>query len=174
MREWLGSRRIPSDSNGRELLKALMKQRLGSRRMPSDSNGRELLKALSILDHYMGRPTTPHFQGMTLLQFIQQYTMPKGLGANPQSKNVVVIARPFCSSDPNGPKYEQYCRQKLMQHVPFRHQDELMGEHNTYAAAYETFLQSASVPSSLEEDIYQLEQSRAAAREDTEVSPYWN
>ena len=47
-----------------------------------------------------------------------------------------------------------------------------MGEHNTYAAAYETFLQSASVPSSLEEDIYQLEQSRAAAREDTEVSTY--
>ena len=130
--------------------------------------------ALSILDHYMGRPTTPHFQGMTLLQFIQQHTMPKGLGANPnpRSKNVVVVSRPFCSSDPNGPKYEQYCRQKLMQHVPFRHQDELMGEHNTYAAAYETFLQSASVPSSLEEDIYQLEQSRAAAREDTEVSTY--
>ena len=108
---------------------------------------------------------------MTLLQFTKQHTMPKELGSNPnlRNKNVVVIIRPFCSPDPNGPKYEQYCRQKLMQHIPFRRQEELLGEHLTYAAAYEAFLQSGSVPPSLQEDIHRLEQSRTEARDDAEV-----
>ena len=36
--------------------------------------------ALSILDHYLARPT-PTFNNMTLLTFAQQYTMPKELGS---------------------------------------------------------------------------------------------
>ena len=145
----------------------------GSRAVEEHLTEDQPATALSILDHYKGRPTSSHFQSMTLLQFTQQYTMPKELGANPnhRSKNVVVIARPFCSPDPNGPKYEQYCQQKLMQHVPFRRQEELLGEHETYTSAYQSFLQSASVPLSLEDDIYRLEQSRATAGDDdAEVS----
>ena len=97
---------------------------------------------------------------MTLLHFIQHYTMPKELGSNPspRRKSVVVIIRPYCPPDPNGPKYEQYCQQKLMQHVAFRRQEDLLGEHETYAAAYATFLHSGSVLPSLEDDIYQLDQ----------------
>jgi len=129
--------------------------------------------ALSILDHYKEHPTTPQFQNMTLLQYVQQFTMPQELGSSPKHRNksVVVIARPFCLPDPSGPKYEQYCMQKLMQHISFRRQEELLGEHQTFAGAYESFLQSGSVPPLLEEDIYRLEQSRAAARDDeAEVS----
>lgn len=71
----------------------------------------------------------------------------------------MVIVRPHCPPDPNGPKYEQYCRHKLMQHVPFRRQEDLMGaQHDTYAAAYAAFLQSGSVPPSLEDDISRLDQ----------------
>ncbi len=55
---------------------------------------------------------------MTLLEFARQCTMPRTLGAEPtrRSKRVIVIARPYCPPDPTGPKYEQYCRQSLMQH----------------------------------------------------------
>ena len=116
--------------------------------------------ALSMLDHYIGRPTTPQFNDMTLLHFAQQYTMPKELGSNPscRRKKVVVIVRPFCPPDPNGPKYEQYCRQKLMLYKPFRRQEELVAEDDTYAAAYAVFLQSGNAPCSLEDDIHRLEQ----------------
>ena len=55
------------------------------------------------------------FHDITLLHFVRQYSMPKELGSEPsrRRKNVVVIVRPYCSPDPNSPKYEQYCRQKL-------------------------------------------------------------
>ena len=68
---------------------------------------------LSALDHYIGRPTTPQFNEMTLLHYVQQFTMPKQLGSNPsrRRKAVVVIVRPYFSPDPSGPKYEEYCRQ---------------------------------------------------------------
>lgn len=122
----------------------------GSRAVENRLTEDEPATALSTLDHYAARPDSSRFEDMILLQFTQQHTMPKEL-PTPRRKNVVVIARPFCSPDPNGPKYEQYCRQKLMLHVPFRHQEELLGDHDTYAAAYATFLHSGSVPPSLEE-----------------------
>ena len=43
-----------------------------------------------------------------------------------------------------------------MLHVAFRHQSELLGNHTTFVAAYATFLQSGSIPSSLEDDIHRL------------------
>ena len=63
--------------------------------------------ALSALDHYIGRPTTPQFNEMTLLHYVQQFTMPKQLGSNPsrRRKAVVVIVRPYFSPDPSGLKY---------------------------------------------------------------------
>ena len=130
--------------------------------------------APSALDHYVSRPATPTFEGMTLLHFVQHYTMPKESNSEPSQrrKKVVVIVRPYCSPDPQGPKYEQYCRQKLMLHLPFRHQDELLGSETTFAAAYADFLQSDNIPSSLEDDIYRLEQlSQLPTEEDnSEVS----
>ena len=79
--------------------------------------------ALSALDHYIGRPATPQFNEMTLLHYVQQFTMPKQLGSNPsrRRKAVVVIVCPYFSPDPSGPKYEEYCRQKLIRpHQPHR------------------------------------------------------
>ncbi len=84
--------------------------------------------SLSILNHYTHRPSNATFEFMTLLHFSQQYTMPKELGSTPKHhKMKIVSVRPYCSFDPNGPKYEQYCQQKLMLHVPFRHIDALKG-----------------------------------------------
>ena len=39
--------------------------------------------ALSILDHCIAHPATPHFQNTKLLHFARQYTMPKELGSDP-------------------------------------------------------------------------------------------
>ena len=58
----------------------------------------------------------------------------------------------------NGPNFEQYCSQKFMLHKPFRHLDELKGDFSSFAEAYHAFLQSATVPPSLEEDIARLQQ----------------
>ena len=115
--------------------------------------------APSALDHYVSRPATPTSQSMTLLHFVQHYTVPKESKSEPSQrrKKVVVIIRPYCLPDPQGPKYEQYCRQKLMLHLPFCHQDELLGGETTFAAAYADFLRSGNIPSSLEDNIYRLE-----------------
>ena len=88
---------------------------------------------------------------MTLLQFDQDYSMPKESGSEPSKrrKKVVVIVRPYCPSNPQGPKYEQYCQQKLRLHVPFRHQTELLGNTTTFTAAYAEFLQSGRVDADL-------------------------
>ena len=127
----------------------------------------------SPLDHYVSRPTTALFQNMPLLQFVQDYSMPRESGSEPSKrrKKVVVITRPYCPYDPNGPKYEQYCQQKLMLHVPFRHQSELLGNNATFTAAYAEFLQSGNIPPSLEDDIHRLQQSsQQLIEDDNEVS----
>lgn len=62
----------------------------------------------------------------------------------------------MCLPDPNGPKYEQYCQQKLMLHIPFWHINQLMGECEKFSDAYHIFLQSANIPTSLEDDIWRL------------------
>ncbi len=81
---------------------------------------------------------------MTLLSFAQNYSMPKELGTAPKlHKMKVVGVRPYCSPDPDGPKYEQYCQQKLMLRVPFRHVDQLKRSSTTFAEAYATFLRSS-------------------------------
>ena len=101
----------------------------GSRQVDNDQEeGTAVVTLASQLDHYRSRPTTPHMEGLTLLEFVQRYRMPKSVGLNPVSrkKEVVVIVIPFCSPDPQGPKYERYCRQKLMLHQPFWHLDELL------------------------------------------------
>ena len=90
---------------------------------PDDSISRATMP--SILDHYIQRPSDGTFNHMTLLHFAQHYSMPKELGTVPKKhKMMIVNVRPYCSPDPNGPKYEQYCQQKLMLHVPFRHIDQ--------------------------------------------------
>ena len=114
------------------------------------------------------------FQNMTLLHFVQRYIMPREFDSEPSKKRkkVVVIVRPYCSPDPHDPKYEYYCQQKLMLHVPFRHQSELLGNNDSFTAAYANFLQSSNIPSSLEDDIHQLEQlnQRPSNENDAEVS----
>ena len=66
----------------------------------------------SQLDQYCARPVTDDFDKLTLSEFVQKYKLPKKKGDAllPRKKDVVVIARPYCSLDPAGPHYEQYCR----------------------------------------------------------------
>ena len=70
---------------------------------------------------------------------------------------VVVIVRPHCSPDPSGPQYEQYCKQKLMLHRPFRDYQQLKATFDTFAAAFSDYLQSGSIPQSLEDDMHRLQ-----------------
>lgn len=64
---------------------------------------------LSALDHYVAQPATPQFQGMTLLHFVQHFSMPKESESEPSLrwKKFVVIVRPYCFPDPHGPRHEQ-------------------------------------------------------------------
>ena len=112
----------------------------------------------SILDHYCVRPTTPSFNDVTLSSFAQQYST---LRAEPtrRRKQVVVVPHPYCSPDPSGPKYKQYCQQWLMLHQPFHNITDLLAGYETYAAAYAAFLNSA--PTSLEDDVYGLQQKES-------------
>lgn len=88
----------------------------------------ERATAASILDHYLVHPDTTLFNSTALLEFDQKYTMPKELNTEPKrrTKKVIVVVRPYCSPDPAGPNYEQYCRQSLMQHRSFRQISELL------------------------------------------------
>ena len=78
--------------------------------------------ALSALDHYIGRPTTPQFNEMTLLHYVcsaVHHAQAIGFKPIPIRNAVGVIVRPYFSPDPSGPKYEEYCRQKLIRpHQP--------------------------------------------------------
>ena len=114
----------------------------------------------STLDHYMRRPNSSEFDDMTLLQFARQYSMPKTLGSKPsrRRKHIIVIPRPYCTPEPAGPKYEQYCHQSLMQHKTFRHMSDLLAGCESYIDAYAAFLQSGCVPPCLQDDIHRLQQ----------------
>ena len=70
-----------------------------------------------------------------------------------------MIVRPHCPPDPNGPKYEQYCRHKLMLHKVFRCESELLSGFDTFAEAYAEYLQTGDIPSFLEDDIHRLQQA---------------
>ncbi len=131
----------------------------GSRALVEHTQQDDRATAPSILDHYLARPSTATFNTITILQYAQQYTMPKELGAQPnrRSKKVIVTTRPHCSPDPAGPKYEQYCHQSLMKHNSFRQVSDLLAGHDTYTQAYAEYLQAGNVPASLEEDIFRLE-----------------
>ena len=134
---------------------------------PENSSNRATVP--SILDHYVQRPHTAMFEEMTLLHFAQNFSMPKDLGTSPkQHKMKIVSVRPYCSLDPNGPKFEQYSQQKLMLHVPFREINQLKGTCETFSQAYSEFLQSANIPVSLEDDIRRLSNQGEHQDEDTD------
>ena len=132
----------------------------GSRQMEEHLEEGQPATAPSPLDHYIGRLSTPHFEGMTLLHFMQQHSIPKNVGDEPslRRKAVVVIVRPFCSPDPNGPDYEKYCRQKLMLHRPFRTHRQHLADSDTYTVAYANYLQAGNIPPCLEDDVHRLQQ----------------
>ena len=87
--------------------------------------------APSTVDHYIVRPVTELFNNMTLMNYAQQYKTTKQLRSEPskRAKAAVVIVRPYCCPDPSGPKYEEYCQQKMMLYKPFRQAEELLMLH---------------------------------------------
>ena len=131
---------------------------------PEDNTNRATVP--SILDHYIQQPSDSSFQDMTLLYFAQNYSMLRDLGTAPkQQKMKIVSVRPYCSPDPNGPKYEQYCQQKLMLHVPF---NQLKGTYETFSEAYCIFLQPVNIPATLEDDFTRLSNQVEHQDEDTD------
>ena len=143
----------------------------GSRAIEDHLQENERATTPSFLDHYMVRPTKPHFNDINLLQFCQQYTMPKVLGSVPnrRSKSVIVVMLPYYPSDPAGAQYEQYCRLSLTKHTPFHQFNELLAGKDTYAEAYRIYLQSENIPSSLADDIYRLQHTQDQSAEDNDV-----
>ena len=141
----------------------------GSRAVEDHLEQHQSATAASIVDHYMQRPTTPLFNNVTLIEFARQYTMPKTPESQPthRSKQVVVIPRPYCSPDPTGPKYEQYCRQSLMLHKCFRHMNDLLAGCENFVEAFSAFLQSSNIPPCLEDDVYRLHQITTADSEES-------
>ncbi len=69
------------------------------------------------LDQYCNCPDTK----ITLLKFVKKDKIPKKKREcnHSQKKEVLVIPRPYCSSDPDRPNYEQYCKLQLMLHQSF-------------------------------------------------------
>ena len=104
----------------------------------------------------MKRPSSAPFDEMTLLQFARQYSMPRTPGSVPslRNKHVIIIPRPYCSPDPAGPNYEQYCRHSLMQYKNFR---VVNSGYATFADAYVAYLESGNIPNSLQDDIHRLQ-----------------
>ena len=85
---------------------------------------------------------------------------------------MVVIVRPYCSPDPEGPKYEQYCRQKLLIYQPFRQVDELLGACDKHSSAYDQFLRCGKVLPKLADDIHGLELESHSTDIDDKVKKY--
>ena len=127
----------------------------GSRAVQDKLDDDKPATALNILDHYKARHESSTFELITLYDFAQHYSMPHDLGDEPTRRNrkVVVVVRPYCANDPNSPQFEQYCRQKLMLHVPFRDLEELLDGLNTYTEAYSRFVLSGNAPQCLQDDI---------------------
>jgi len=136
---------------------------------PNCRNG-EPATIQSLLDHYMRRPSTPLFNTLTLYEFARNYSMPTESSSQPthRRKSVILIVRPYYPPDKDGPNYEDYCRQKLMLHVCFRHLSDLLQGHHTYAEVYASFLRSTNVPSCLDDDVYRLEHQQDCSNTDSD------
>ncbi len=94
----------------------------GSREVDDNLEEDKPVTLKSPLDQYCTRPDTGDFNQITLLKFVEKYKIPKKKGDSIilRKKEVLVIPRPYCSSDPDGPNYEQYSKQQLMLHQSFR------------------------------------------------------
>ena len=123
---------------------------VGSREVDNKLDEGKVVTIDSYLDHYSARPATADFQDLT-------FWNSTGFQRVRRKKEVIVIVRPYCSPNPEGPKYEQYCKQKLMIHQPFYQVDELLGACDKHSSAYHQFLRCGKVPPSLADDIHRLE-----------------
>ena len=57
-----------------------------------------------------------------------------------------------------------------MLHKTFRNETDLLGEHVSFAQAYATYLQSETVPASLEDDILMLQQLHECSNDSQEIA----
>ena len=143
----------------------------GSRMVDENYQEGQQATVPSVLDHYVTRPSTPVFNDMTLFTFASTYCMSKQSSTEPtrRRKDVIVIVRPYCPSDHDAPTHEQYCRQQLMLHMSFRQISDILGEHDTYAEAYATFLLSTGAPSnSLQDDVRRLEEHQICSDDESD------
>ena len=134
----------------------------GSREVDDNLEVDKPVTVESQLNQYCACPDTGDFNKLSLLEFVEQYKIPKkkGVAFVPRKKEVLVISRPYCSPDPDGPQYEQYCRQKLMLYQPFRQLKDLLTGYQSHEYAYAAFLKSEKAPISLADDIQQLEMAQ--------------
>ena len=99
--------------------------------------------------------TLPDILTITLLEFTQHFTMPlvqSPIGGARKSPILIVL---LILLDPN-------MSSTVVSHLCNKCQvSELLAGHETYTEAYAEFLQAENIPSSLEEDIFRLQQLQA-------------
>ena len=125
---------------------------------------------LSSLVHYKARPGTPLFNLMIPLKFMQEYKVTKRDKSRPtcREREVVVIVRPFISTDPDGPKYEHYCKQKLILHR--KQSSRKLSYFHRGFCQFSFFLfqfSTGNFPPSLTDDVDRLEHQVNEQSEDT-------
>ena len=143
----------------------------GTRMVEEKLNDDEPVTTKSCLDNYISRPTSHQFELCTLQHFAENYSMPRQ-GGEPKLRNkkVVVIVCPHISPDPDGPNYEQHCKQRLILYKPFRNETELLNGHETFTEAYADYLNTGNVPSCLWDDIHRLQQAtQGSSNEDEDI-----
>ena len=97
----------------------------------------------SQLDHYCARPSTHHFEELAFLPFVEErYRIPLRKNLSTGKKEVIVIPSPYCSPGPDGPKYDQFCRQKLMIHKPFHQLEQAVTPTQQLIPCYSNTVQS--------------------------------
>ena len=87
--------------------------------------------------------------------------MPKNVGDEPVVRRKMVVVRvwPHWSPETSGPQYEQYCQQKVVLTHAFPRVPAAQS-WMWHAEAFAVYLQSGSIPPSLEDDLYWLQQQQ--------------
>ena len=87
----------------------------------------------------MDRPDSEEFINCSLLQFTRSYKVDKNKiqSVKKRNKDVVVLIMPYLHPDPESEHYQDYCKYKLMLHVPFRSVNELKMDFDSWSEAYE-------------------------------------
>lgn len=133
----------------------------GSQRLVEDEDSGMLVIQKSLYDYYVTRNS--NFD-MSLLQFASEFSIFKG-EAKRRSSPVIVRTFPTYSSNPQGNKYDQYCKYQLVKHKPWHGSVStswggVEGTAEVWIREYHEFLQTNTAQSRIPHFHQELESAR--------------